>query len=405
MSKKVSKQTKRPSRRGATSPKRGNSTKIMKKTVAGKTAARSPLSGEALPRRTLEQAFKLAETLHGTFAGKSATWDELAKAVNMTATNPNFKYHVWSAQAYGIINKEEGKTVSLSELGRKIVAPTYDGEDAEGKVKAVMTPALLSKFYTDYNHHPVPGDAHFPNVLESKYSVPRERVTEAMRIILDNGRYAGILKDSASGQPMVKLGGGPSSSDRVTAPPAEELEGAESESEVKPPERVDWSRTCFYITPIGDDGSDVRKHADMMLKHLVEPVSKEFDLKVVRADKIEKSGLITQQIFDHLVHARLCIADLSFSNPNAFYELGVRHMCRLPTIQVIRKGDRIPFDVAQGRTIIVDTSDVYTVMDRLDSARRELGEHVRHVVTSSTADPADDNPIASYLPGLKVTIP
>ena len=31
---------------------------------------------------------------------------------------------------------------------------------------------------------------------------------------------------------------------------------------------------------------------------------------------------------------------------NAFYELGVRHVCQLPTIQLIQKGDKIPFDVA-----------------------------------------------------------
>ena len=99
------------------------------------------------------------------------------------------------------------------------------------------------------------------------------------------------------------------------------------------------------------------------------------------------------------------MADLSFSNPNAFYELGVRHVFRLPTIQLIRKGDKIPFDVSQGRTITIDTSDVYTVMDRFDAARRELPEHVKHIQASGNQGSGEDNPVTIYLPGVKVTLP
>ncbi len=166
----------------------------------------------------------------------------------------------------------------------------------------------------------------------------------------------------------------------------------------------DWSKTCFYVTPIGDDGTEIRKHADMMLKHVLEPALKPLGFDVVRADKIERSGLITQQIFEHLAMSRLCVADMSFGNPNAFYELGVRHVVQKPTVQLIRKGDKIPFDVAQGRTIIVDTSDVYTVSDRLESAKRELAEHIKHAAENQTEESSEGNPVKLYLPGLKVSI-
>jgi hypothetical protein len=97
------------------------------------------------------------------------------------------------------------------------------------------------------------------------------------------------------------------------------------------------------------------------------------------------------------------VADLSFSNPNAFYELGVRHAFQLSTIQIIRKGDKIPFDVSQGRTILIDASDPYTIMDRFDAARKELKEHVTAVMRGMETQ--EDNPIHLFLPGLKVTIP
>jgi hypothetical protein len=370
---------------------------------------RTVLGAEELPRRSLEEAIPIARALHMTYAGKSASWMELTSTLDWGKTN-NTRYLFWAAQAYGIINKElTGQVFSLSETGRKIVAPLYEGEDRDGIVKAVLTPTLLSKFYTDYNGHPIPGPAHLPNVLETRFGVPRDRIAEATQIILDNGHFAGIIADSGTGEKYVNLNAdsvvAARSESAVSEPPADmnpPVEGGERPV-ISP--ASDWSKTCFIITPIGSDGSEERRHADMMFKHLFQPVAAEFKLDAVRADKIEKSGLISQQIFEHLAKARLCMADLSFNNPNVFYEVGVRHVCKLPTVQIIRRGDKIPFDVSQGRTIIIDTSDVYTVMDRFDSARRELIEHVKNIVGNPKYQASDDNPVCVYLPGLKVTIP
>ena len=345
---------------------------------------------------------RIPEILHSTYAGKSASKKELCDTLGIGETSPNTHYLLSAAQAYGLVTKDEDEFL-LSETGRKIVAPTFDGEDREARIKAVRTPTLLSQFYTDYDGHSLPSEQHFPNVLESKFSVPRDRVDETIRLIVDNGRFVGILNETSGGVLHLKINGnkvgGNSTIGDVT------VESKELEEPDAPSVDDDWSKICFYITPIGEDGSDARKHSDMMLTHLIEPVVKDLGLKAVRADKIEKSGLISKQVFDHLVRSRLCIADLSFSNPNAFYELGVRHMTKRPTIQVIRKGDRIPFDVSQGRTIIVDTSDVYTIMDRFDSARRELREHVKAIVDSGVEVAGEDNPVVTYLPGLTVKLP
>jgi len=81
----------------------------------------------------------------------------------------------------------------------------------------------------------------------------------------------------------------------------------------------------------------------------------------------------------------------------------VRHAFKLSTIQIIRKGDKIPFDVSQGRTIIIDTSDPYTIMDRIGAARQELKEHV--TALRKGTEKQEDNPINLFLPGLKISIP
>ena len=46
--------------------------------------------------------------------------------------------------------------------------------------------------------------------------------------------------------------------------------------------------TCFYVNPIGEVGSNERKHSDPMFDSIVERAREEFGLTVVRADAIDK---------------------------------------------------------------------------------------------------------------------
>jgi hypothetical protein len=371
------------------------------KPVAADAGARGKLTSAELPRKTLEECLVVAKPIHEVYPGNAASWDELATAAGIGATTNNTKYLIWSAQAYDLLIKS-GDSYALAETARKILAPTHPGERAEGIVKAVSTPTLASKFYSEYNGKLLPDDEFLGNVLEGRFQVPRDRVEEAKAVLLSNAIFAGILTEHANGKRIIRLETAPKAREEITGVTAE-ISVASGPAER--PKVQEGESSCFYITPIGEEGSDVRRHADMLLRHLVEPAFSEFKMKVVRADGIEKSGLITQQIFEQLVASKFCVADLSFGNPNAFYELGIRHMTRLPTIQIIRKGDKIPFDVSQGRTISVDMSDIYTIMDKIESARRELVEHIRNYLEPGDKGRSEDNPVAVYLPTLQVRLP
>jgi len=377
-------------------------------------AGMKPLSTTELPRKTLEECLAVAKPIHEIYAGGAASWDELAGSMGVGSKSTSTKYLIWGAQAYELIRKE-GEKFHLTETGRKLLAPNYPEEKSEAAVKAILVPTIPSKFYTEYDGKLLPEDQFFDNVLENRFSIPRERVSEAKAVLLANAEAAGILVQHQNGKRTIRLNGVVQNNDeRAMVRPKgdgasvsqdENIGANNSKTESAIAVAETSEKLCFFVTPIGDDGSTERKHADMMLKHLVEPVFTEFGIRVVRADKIGKSGLISQQIFEHVISAKFCVADLSFGNPNAFYELGVRHMTKLPTIQIIRKGDKIPFDVAQGRTIVVDVSDIYTLMDRMDSARKELAEHIRNYLNPQDTMVGDDNPISIYLPGLQVKIP
>ena len=134
----------------------------------------------------------------------------------------------------------------------------------------------------------------------------------------------------------------------------------------------DDRKSCFVISPIGEDLTETRKRADQVLKHLIRPAVESCGYKAVRADEIDKPGLITSQVIQAVVNDDLVIADLTETNPNVFYELAVRHVIRKPLIQIIQKGERIPFDVGGMRTIQFDHQDLDSVAEAKDSIIKQI---------------------------------
>jgi hypothetical protein len=111
-------------------------------------------------------------------------------------------------------------------------------------------------------------------------------------------------------------------------------------------------KNCFVVGPIGAADSPVRVHADWLLEEIISPVMQDYPEFVVhRADKLNQPGLIDTQVITHLLNDDLVIADITTLNPNAFYEIGIRHMAQKPIIHMHKKGEKIPFDISAYRSI------------------------------------------------------
>ena len=135
------------------------------------------------------------------------------------------------------------------------------------------------------------------------------------------------------------------------------------------------NKVCFVISPIGEEGSKERKHADRVMNEIIKPiVGDKFGYEVIRADKYPIPGQITPQIVELLTNADLVIADLSYRNPNVFYELALRHVTRKPFIHLIVKGEEIPFDIRDIRAIIFNLRSKRSIKQakkRVKKANRE----------------------------------
>ena len=68
------------------------------------------------------------------------------------------------------------------------------------------------------------------------------------------------------------------------------------------------------ITPIGDAGSDIRKHADWVFKFAVQPVMAEKGFVTTRADMMDDPFMINDSVFAAIDESDICIADLTNLN-------------------------------------------------------------------------------------------
>ena len=111
---------------------------------------------------------------------------------------------------------------------------------------------------------------------------------------------------------------------------------------------------AFVIMPFGKkkggDGSLYDFNA--IYTQLIKPTLESAGFEPFRADEETTSGDILTDMFQELLLADLCIADMSIDNANVFYELGIRHAFRKRGIVHIQAGRAyMPFDVFNVRTI------------------------------------------------------
>jgi hypothetical protein len=117
-------------------------------------------------------------------------------------------------------------------------------------------------------------------------------------------------------------------------------------------------------------------------------------LKCIRADEIVHAGIIDVPMYEQLLNADIVIADVSTMNPNAFYELGVRHALRPFTTIIVAESElKFPFDV--GHSVIRQYKHLGEDIGVTEARRfeKELTNAIRQIL----AAPQDDSPVYTFL--------
>ena len=118
---------------------------------------------------------------------------------------------------------------------------------------------------------------------------------------------------------------------------------------------------CFLICPIGKEGTKIRNRSDYIQEEIVENALKNL-YHVIRADQMKGVVRIDDQMIFHILESDLVIIDLTDSNPNVYFEFGIRYtLAKKPFICICNKKqiDNLPFDISHLKVISLpmDMSD------------------------------------------------
>lgn len=118
----------------------------------------------------------------------------VAKALSMSPGGGTFKGITGSAMAYGLTDgAAQGEAIGLTDLGRRAVAPTAEGDDRQAQREAVLRPRIVREFLERYDNARVPSRNIALNVLE-EMGVPSERAERALDTIMENASEVGFLE-------------------------------------------------------------------------------------------------------------------------------------------------------------------------------------------------------------------
>jgi hypothetical protein len=160
-------------------------------------------------------------------------------------------------------------------------------------------------------------------------------------------------------------------------------------------------KKCFVVMGFGEKTDlatgrtlDLDKTYRIIIKKAVETAG----LECIRADDVIHSGTIDRPMYELLLEADIVIADLSTSNANAIYELGVRHALRPhTTIVIAEKQFKFPFDL--GHLLIRPYEHLGKGIDAEEAER--VRDDLQRAIQALLATPDIDSPVYTFLPQLQ----
>lgn len=163
----------------------------------------------------------------------------------------------------------------------------------------------------------------------------------------------------------------------------------------------DDRKVCFVIMGFGkktDYESGRTLDLDATYEAIIRPAVEQAGLRCIRADEVVHSGVIDLEMYEMLLRADLVVADISTGNPNAIYELGVRHaLCPNSTIVMKEDAGRLYFDLDHVSTFH------YRHLGE-DIGAREAGRasrDLRIIIEAALAAGKPDSPVYTFLPRLR----
>jgi hypothetical protein len=165
---------------------------------------------------------------------------------------------------------------------------------------------------------------------------------------------------------------------------------------------VNARKTCFVVMGFGEK-TDFQSSPQRVLnlnktyEYIIKPAVEEAGLECIRADEIIHATVIDKPMYEQLLEADVVVADLSTSNANAIYELGVRHALRPhATIVMAESNFKFPFDLSHLTILMYEHLGKEIGYGEVVRVKAELKRKIAHLLDR----PEVDSPVFLFLPAL-----
>lgn len=149
------------------------------------------------------------------------------------------------------------------------------------------------------------------------------------------------------------------------------------------------SKKCFVIMPISKTKSCTENEWTSIFDEMIKPAVTGSRLGFTCERSQPRTGSLIKDILNELNRADVVIADLTDTNPNVFYELGVRHTLRNRTILVAQNMKYVPSDLRSYWVIIYKKGL---------SGLQDFKSKIRDIMKEMMNNPEKpDNPVGDFL--------
>lgn len=172
--------------------------------AANGTERRSRVSQSDVPAFALEEAIRIPLAISENYACHPVKPLDLAAALGLSPSSSGFRMLCGASIAYGLTDGGyNAPEISITPLARRILHPTYEGEDILARRESFLKSRVPREFLTRYNGNKLPREDIAVNVLV-ELGVPRDSAKRTFDLILQSGKYLGLFTD-IKGQLYVNL--------------------------------------------------------------------------------------------------------------------------------------------------------------------------------------------------------
>lgn len=151
-------------------------------------------------------------------------------------------------------------------------------------------------------------------------------------------------------------------------------------------------KKCFVIMPFGvkENINGEIVDFDNTYNCLIKPTVEASNIQCIRCDEIAEAGWIHSKMFEHIYESELAVVDITFLNPNVFYELGIRHaLVKAVTILICKKGTTLPYNIQSFQVVEYDL--------RSQSTIAEARERITALIQNGMKSHKNDSPVYEVL--------